>query len=117
MMGADCPANANGCLSTQGASTGYCTKLCVASATFMTNAQSQPGPSTPLPSTQDAMCTAIFSGTTGTAACLVPVNVMPMPPLQPNTNYTAAFACGIRCGAGNTCPGSLTCNMQLMECR
>jgi len=117
MQGADCPASAPGCLSSQGAATGFCTKLCVQTVTFMTDAQNQPGPFTPDPATQDAMCTAIFTGAVGTAECSVPVNITPALPLQPNTNYTASFACGIACGAGNACPGSLTCNTQIMQCR
>jgi hypothetical protein len=114
MQGADCPTTANGCLSfAQGATMGICTKICVNSATFMTNAQSQPGPLTPDPATQNAMCTAIYTGTVGTAVCAVPVNRMPAGALGPNMTYTVAVTCGIQCGSGNACPSGLTCNAQL----
>ncbi len=114
MQGADCPANANGCLTfTANATMGVCTKVCVQSATFMTNAQNQPGPLTPDPAAQNAMCTAIYTGTVGTAVCAVPVNRTPTGALAPNTTYTVVVTCGIQCGTGNTCPGNLTCNTGL----
>ncbi len=117
MQGADCPQNAPGCLTfAAGATMGICTNICVQSATFMTNAQSQPGPLTPDPSTQNAVCTGIYTGSVGTAACSVPVNQQPAGALQPNTNYTVAVVCGIQCGAGNACPTGLTCNTQLNTC-
>jgi hypothetical protein len=115
MGGADCPSTANGCL-TFGGAMGICTKACVASAMFTTNAQSQPGPLSPDPATQDAMCTAIYTGTVGTAACAIPANQMPSGALMPNTTYTVVVACGIRCGANNACPSGLTCNAQSMLC-
>ncbi len=119
MMGADCPASANGCLSAAGETTGICTKACVASATFMTNGATPPvpGPLTPDPSAQNGMCTAIFTGDVGTASCNTPVNLMPAHnPLMANTTYTVLVACGITCGAGNACPGDLTCDTTTMSC-
>jgi hypothetical protein len=118
MMGADCPSSANGCLSfASGATSGICTKLCVASGTFMTDAMSQPTNVNPDPTTQNATCTAIYSGTTGSGACEAFVNIMPAPPLQANMNYTFAAACIVKCGAGNTCPSGLTCDTQVMWCK
>jgi len=120
MQGADCPANANGCLSFMpGATVGICTKLCVGPppGTFTTNAQSQPGALNPAPATQNAMCPPIYTGTIGTAECNTLVNVMPAGALQPNTNYTFLAVCGIKCGAGNTCPAGLTCNAVAQACQ
>ena len=115
MAGADCPANAPGCLSFGGgAAMGICTPRCVNNGTMMTNAQSQIMTVTPDPfgPAQAGVCTAAFTGTVGTAACtnLIGGFMPPHNPLQANTQYTMVrFVCGIACAAGNTCPGGLTC--------
>ena len=58
MQGADCPAEANGCLTFgQGATAGICTKLCLQTGSFTTDAQSQPGPFDPDPATMNSVCT------------------------------------------------------------
>lgn len=116
-----CPANAPGCVTfTQGATMGICTDSCVDAGTFMTNAQGQPGVPTPNPVMQDGMCTPIYTGSIGVAQCNTLVNIMPAPQggvFQPNTSYTFVAVCGIACGAGNTCPGGLTCNTAAMRCQ
>ena len=121
MQNADCPATAPACLSAgAAATTGICSKVCVASSTFMTNGATPPVPGAfnPDPTTQNGQCTAIFTGTAGTAACNTPANLTPAHnPLMANTTYTVLFACGIQCGAGNTCPGDLTCNTASMSCQ
>jgi hypothetical protein len=112
MQGADCPSTTDGCLSyTQGATMGICTKICIPNGTFSTDAQSAPTNVQPadFDAAGGATCTGAYTGTVGTAICDAIVNVMPAPPLQPNTNYTFLAACSIECGAGNTCPSGLTC--------
>ena len=117
MQGADCPTTANGCLVAPNAPMGFCTKLCLAQGTFMTNAQGAPGAPNPDPTAQSSMCTAIYTGSIGTATCDAFVNLMPMAtnPLHPNTSYTFAAACQITCGAGSTCPAGFTCSTA-MKC-
>jgi hypothetical protein len=115
MNGADCPMNARGCLSfVMGATMGICTALCVQNGTMMTNAQVEitatPDPTMPA---QKAACTAIFTGTIGDARCgnLIDGYLPAHRPLQANTAYTMVnWACGIACGANNTCAGGLRCD-------
>jgi len=119
MGGADCP-NTLGCLGPVGSTTnnGMCTTQCIMNATFMTDAQSVGGAITPNPSTQDAVCTAAYTGTIGTAACNSPFGLTPAHTmLMPNTTYTVQYACGITCGANNACPTGLTCNATIQQCR
>lgn len=114
LQGVDCPGNARGCLTFGGAEMGICTERCVINGTMMTNAQAQVASVTPDPRApaQSGICTAIFMGTVGAAGCLNLVGgFLPADnPLQPNKQYTNVdLVCGIACGAGNTCPGGLTC--------
>ncbi|MEO8703381.1 MAG: hypothetical protein ABI867_25260 [Kofleriaceae bacterium] len=118
MQGADCPANAPGCLSGPGAANGICTNVCVNSASFMTNAQAQIGTITPDPAASNGTCTGIFTGTVGTAACTTLVNIAPADnPLVANKAYTALVVCDIICGAGGTCDTGLTCDTASMRCK
>ncbi len=117
MMGADCPSPAtDGCLSVQGATMGFCTKLCVTNGTFMTNAQSQVTNLQPTDLTaQNQVCVTAYVGPTAAPSCTpgsggVIINRMPTGALQPNTNYTYQIACGLGCSrAAPACPGGLTC--------
>jgi hypothetical protein len=122
MQGADCPTNAPGCLSyVQGAAMGVCTNICVMDGTFMTNAQSQPDPASfmPNPTTRDSVCQGIYTGdASGVPSCSALTARTPTGALGPNMTYTFSLACEISCGAGNTCPGGLTCNTDpnIMAC-
>jgi len=127
MQGADCPANANGCLGpfVQGGTTGFCTVVCVNNGTFMTNGATPPAPTNVMPADltqQNATCAGIYAGpAVGTPSCSpgqggVLFGRAPAGDLQPNTNYTFKLACGIGCGPNNTCPGTLTCNTSLNVC-
>ena len=120
MMGADCSAEANGCLTfTQGAATGFCTKVCLESSMFTTDANKMPGPPNPALVTGDPTCTAAYHGSVGTSACSALVGIMPAATggFAANTTYTIRVACGIKPGANNECPGGLTFNAQNMDCR
>jgi hypothetical protein len=89
---------------------GYCTKQCVMDGTFRTNQQGQPGNFNPNPTTQDAMCTPIYTGTVGQAQCAAPYNLRPAhQELMPNTNYTIDWACTITC-PDMQCPSGFACN-------
>ncbi|HWU87297.1 MAG TPA: hypothetical protein VN253_08480 [Kofleriaceae bacterium] len=113
---ASCPANAPLCI-LDPAGKGFCTKQCVMNSMFTTDAQGKPGAFNPSPSTQDAMCTPIYTGGIGTARCAAAYDLMPADPqLQPNKTYTIQWGCAIQCGAGNSCPAGLTCNTQVMLC-
>ncbi|MBA3393591.1 MAG: hypothetical protein H0T89_13160 [Deltaproteobacteria bacterium] len=116
MMGADCPANADVCVSVTAGGAGFCTPLCVANGSGMTNAQGQFTTVTPAPNT--ATCTGAYTGTVGMAACLALLSYTPMDmPLMASKNYTGInIACVIRCGAGNTCDTGLTCNTTFGAC-
>jgi hypothetical protein len=115
MAGADCPADASICLGSS-QTAGICTKLCVMNGTFETNAQGQISSATPNPATQNATCAAAYTGTVGTAICAsiilgdTPLAYMPPDnPLKASSMYTNMnVACGIQCGANNTCPTGLT---------
>lgn len=117
MNGADCPESAPGCMSFPGSSTGYCTPICVNNGSFMTDANADVKVDTlsPLdPSTNNATCSAEYSGGVGTAVCHHAgiVNRMPAGALAPNTSYTFLLACMIQCGDGNACPSGFTCDTQ-----
>ena len=113
-----CPAGFNGCLVQNQGAVGICSKTCVASLMFTTNANNPPGIMTinPVPTSQNAACQAVYTGTVGTGTCEALLNIMPAPPLQPNTNYTAAAACVVKAGAGNACPQGLTFQMATGWC-
>jgi len=108
------------CLSTQGATVGFCSLICHAGAQFQTDAQGniKPPPASTDTSTDNPTCAAQYTGSEGTAACDIPVNVSPTPtnPLQKNTTFTYDAYCGIDCGANNSCPSGWTCNTQFMAC-
>lgn len=135
----DCSGNgtATVCLQLQTPSgvKGYCSQLCagttinmsgMGTGTFMTDNATPPAPVTasimpPTSAWDDAPCQAAYMSSVGSGACASIVNLMPAPagnPPQyaPNTTYSFAVACGIGCGAGNTCPTGFTCNAQSMLC-
>ncbi len=116
MMGADCPTNANTCVSVSAGGAGFCTPLCVTNGSGMTNAQGQFTSVTPAPNT--AACTGAYTGTVGMPACLALLSYTPMDmPLMASKNYTGInIACVIRCGTGNTCDTGLTCNTTFGAC-
>ncbi len=127
MGGADCPGDL-GCLgpSTSTTNNGMCTTQCAMNVMFTTNAQGgvppqgMTGAETPNPAASNGTCTAAYTGGIGTAACNSPFGLTPAPSggmLAPNTTYTVQYACGINCGANNTCPTGLTCNTTIMQCR
>jgi hypothetical protein len=99
------------CLSKQGDAFGFCSTECHHQSGFMTDANKQiVATSVMITPADDAKCTATYTGTVGTAACFLPLNVTPAPPLAANTAYKFDAYCQINCGAGNTCPTGLTCN-------
>ena len=106
---------------TQGATMGICTNLCVMDGTFMTNAQSQVDPASfnPNPTTRDSVCAGLYTGdASGVPSCSALTARTPAGALMASTTYTFSMACEISCGAGNTCPGGLTCNTDpnIMAC-
>lgn len=118
MQGADCPTTAPGCLQFDAAATtGICTNVCQMANSFMTDAQSQPK-NLPSGMANDGVCAGIYTGgTEGVPKCDIIVNLNPADnPLKPNKTYTFDYVCGIDCGAGNTCPGGLTCDTTQMTC-
>lgn len=117
MQGADCPAM-YGCLTfTMGATKGLCTKYCVMNGSFMTDAMAKPGALNPDPTTKNGECAAIYTGgSAGVPECNILTRREPTGALEANKTYTFDFVCGIACGAGNTCPGTLTCDTNEMLC-
>jgi hypothetical protein len=111
-----CPQNAPICLTfSDTATNGYCTPLCQDDWTAMSNAQGQiPREMLQLPASATQTCVDAFSGTPGTPACGLAVDIRPAPPIQPNMMYTIDYTCGISCGAGNTCPNGLVANTSLI---
>jgi hypothetical protein len=116
-MPGTCPANF-GCLSSAGAAKGFCTTACEPNGTFMTDVNSVPTPDPFIAlAAKDPACVAAYSGgPSGVAKCDVIVNLDPVPPLKPSTNYKFLGVCGIDCGPGNTCPGGLTCDAMSQVC-
>jgi hypothetical protein len=116
MQGADCGASL-GCLGplVMGGTTGFCTSQCITDATFMTNAQMVPGPFTPDPTTQNAMCAALYTGTPGVGVCKFLFGRMPAGALAANTNYTIDAGCVIEATAG-ACPAGTTAQAQTNFC-
>ena len=112
-----CPTTAPTCLTTSSTAPGFCSAVCHAGATVMTDAQGNFGALSTTPA-DDSKCTAIFTGTAGAPKCDIPVNLTPTPtnPIQKSTTFTFDAYCGINCGTGNTCPTGLTCNTQAMVC-
>jgi hypothetical protein len=116
-----CPSTAMQCLTSQGATTGFCSLVCHAGATFMTDTNAQPtDPNLGTTAADTTKCSAVYSGgASGAADCDVPVNLSPAPvggALAKNQKYTYDSYCGIDCGgtmAAPTCPGGLTCNQGL----
>jgi hypothetical protein len=120
-----CPTEAPGCITAQGASVGICTNLCVMNGTAKGDANGgftmiMPDPTA---AAQVMKCTSIYHGTVGSGACNTIIaggTFMWMPPDNPpknGTSYTNLnMACGIKCGAGNTCDAGLTCNAQTQTC-
>jgi hypothetical protein len=115
MGGADCP-DPLGCLGNPASTMpdGMCTAVCAMNTMFMTDAQGAPGNPTPDPTAQNATCASMYTGGIGTAGCNSPFGLTPAHnPLMASTNYTVSWACGIQCGAGNTCPTGYTCTSGL----
>lgn len=115
----ECPTEAPRCLVMGSGSslTGVCSKLCVESGTFDTDAQSQPDNISPALSTGNDTCAALYTGTVGNSECRATLDVIPADePLKPNAQYTFKAGCVIRCGALNACPGNLKCDPELKYC-
>ncbi len=120
-----CPTEAPGCITAQGAAVGICTNICVMNGTAKGDANGgftmiMPDPTA---APQVMKCTSIYHGTAASGVCnqiIAGGQFMWMPPDTPpknGTSYTGLnMACGIACGAGNTCDGGLTCNAQTMTC-
>jgi hypothetical protein len=103
-----CAAPAPACLTQPGATSGFCSAICLMGATGMTNAMGQFTSLSPLP--DDAKCTAAYSGTVGTAECSVLISLTPMEQPMANKSYTnISFACAIACGPSNACPFGTSC--------
>lgn len=129
MGGADCPmTGANGCLGpfVMGGTMGFCTAVCVNNGTFMTGADSKVIPTSVMPAdltAQNATCAGLYVGPTGfSGSCTlgsggILFNRMPTGNLMANMNYTFQIACGIGCGAGNTCPTGMTCETTSLFCK
>jgi hypothetical protein len=115
-----CPSSAMSCLSAQGATNGFCSLVCHAGATFMTDATGNPtDPNLGTVAADTTKCNAAYTGgAAGVADCDVPVNFNPVPtnPPQKSTTFTYDAYCGIDCGTGNTCPTGLTCDTTDMSC-
>ena len=113
-----CPAGFDGCLVQSMGAVGVCSKTCLASLQFTTNAMTPPGIMTfnPAPTTGTGVCTPLYTGTIGSGSCEALLNITPAPPLQPNTTYTAAAACVVKAGAGHVCPNGLTFQMATGWC-
>ncbi|MFN0246937.1 MAG: hypothetical protein ACKV2T_08505 [Kofleriaceae bacterium] len=80
----------------------------------MTNAQGSLTLATITPAPNNATCQAAFSATVGTPVCALILGGYQPPhnPFMANMTYTMlTLECAIGCGAGNTCPTGLTCNM------
>jgi hypothetical protein len=110
-----CPSNASQCLSLPGATSGFCSAVCLTGATGMTNAMSQFTSLSPLPN--DATCTGAYSGTVGTAGCGLLLTLTPMEQPMANKSYTnISMACGISCGPNDACPFGTACNSTFKIC-
>lgn len=107
-----CPANAPACLSTQGATMGFCSALCADNAMGMTDAQGNLPLANVTPAPNQAACTAAFSASVGTPSCALILGgyMPPDNPMMASKAYTMIdLACAIECGPNNTCPTGLTC--------
>ncbi len=108
-----CPTSAPNCLSTAGATVGFCSQVCVTGGSATSSATGTLPLASITPAPNNAACTAAFSGTVGTAICALRTAITPNDnPLVANKAYTGIeLHCAIACGTGNTCPTGLTCSM------
>ena len=109
-----CPTQAPACLTAMGDTVGFCSALCADNAMGMTDAQGDLPLANVTPAPNQGACTAAFSASVGTPACALILGGYQPPhnPMMANMPYTMIdLACAIACGAGNTCPTGLTCQM------
>ena len=119
MDGADCPAQAMGCLQySANATIGICTPLCVESGTMTVDATGNLTVTPdPLGAGPSGICSTAYTAGIGESACTAVVGWSPADdPLVAGKTYSGvAVACEIYCSADNKCPGALTCNMGRCE--
>jgi hypothetical protein len=120
MSGADCPASAPGCLEFTTPGVGFCSQQCVTDGALTTDGGAGISSITPDPlaDAQLGICTAIYSGAIGQAACGAIYQYSPMDAqLQPSSTYSGvSIACSIVCDESQRCPGTLQCNTILDRC-
>jgi len=106
-----CPTSAPNCLSTAGATVGFCSQVCLTGGSATSSATGTLPLAMITPAPNNAPCTAAFSATVGTPVCALRTAIVPNDnPLVANKAYTGIeLHCAIGCGAGNTCPTGLTC--------
>lgn len=119
MNGADCPAEAQGCLQfAANATVGICTPACLEDATMAVAAN---GDLTvvpdPLAAGPRSICTSAYTAGIGQAGCTRVVNWSPPDePLESGKMYTdVVVVCEIGCSADKKCPGTLRCNVDRCE--